>query len=257
MKQFFVIKVSKGEEKYVEKVLLNCLVDRLNLCSIIKLIELNSDSKYLYFVLGGEKFSCKRVLLIAKKILTEKNIDIKIGDYNSVRTSSFDDLVWLCNSNEIGKSIKSYYNNPIFYSYMKKLTTKFVLKRGLLSNHVFCPECDGFADIVELTSLKGVYKCSFCDADVVVEGPLLTGKKPVNHLSTEEQLYLIGKPNEDVIKLSLPEKNIKPKQMSLVSSNVEVLNKQTKARKRKRKLFYSSSMTCINNFEQLTWNIIF
>lgn len=254
MKQFYIIKINKGNERNLEKVLLMCLVDRMNLCSIIKSVELNSDTNHSYFVLGGERFSCNRVLSITKRVLMENGIKIKIYDYNSMRNLLLDDLVWNVSSNGYGKTVKTYYNNPIIYNHLKKLTTKFVLKKGLLSNHVFCPECDGFADAVELNSLKGIYKCSFCDADVVVEGPILTGKKVISHLSTEEQLYLIGKPDCSFIEFCIPEEKINGEQISLITDSELQGNISQKVKRRRRRLFYSSSDSCIN-FEQLSWNI--
>lgn len=254
MKQFYIIKVNKGNERNVEKVLLMCLVDRMNLCSIVKSIELKSDTTHSYFVLGGERFSCNRVLSITKKVMVENNIKIKIYDYNSMRNPLLDDLVWYVSFNDYGKTIRTYYNNPIILNHLKKLTTKFVLKKGLLSKHVFCPECDGFADAIELNSLKGVYKCSFCDADVIVEGPILSGKKAISHLSTEEQLYLIGKPDCSSIELCVPEQRINGEQMSMVSvTNIQEAASQ-RLKRRKRRLFYSFGDSGIG-FEQLSWNI--
>lgn len=254
MKQFYIVKAKKGNERNVEKVLLMCLVDRANLCSIIKSVELKSDASHLYFVLGGERFSCNRVLSIAKKILMETGISIKIYDYNSMRSSMLDDLVWNVTSNEYGRTIKAYYNNPIMVNYIKKLTTKYILKKGLLSNHVFCPECDGFADAVELNSLKGIYKCSFCDADVIVEGPILTGKKVISHLSTEEQLYLIGKPNSSYIELCIPEEKINGEQICLIDGSELIEDIAQTIKRRRRRLFYSSNDSHID-FEQLSLNI--
>lgn len=256
MKQYYIIKTKKEESAFVEKTLLMCLVDRMNLCSIVKSIELRQDENSTYFVLGGEKFSCKRVLSLSKKILTDKGISIKLYDYEAMRSGLLDDLVWNSSSNSYGYTIKNYYSNPIIFNYIKRLTTKFVLKKGLLSKHVFCPECDGFADAKELNSLKGVYKCSFCNADVVVEGPILTGKKPIVHLSTEEQLYLIGKPNSSFIELCAPEENTNGEQMKLISdSELEKAISQV-AKRRRRRLIYSRNEAC-NSFEQLSWNIIF
>ena len=258
MKQFYVIKVEKKDIRSVEKVLFTCLVDRMNLCSLVKLVELKIDTTHSYFVLGGEKFSCNRVLSIAKKILTSRDIIIKIYDYNSVRNPDFDDLVWYSNENRIGQAIKTYYNNPIMYNYLRRLTTKFALKKGLFSNHVFCTECDGFADAVELNSLKGIYKCSFCDAEIIVEGPLLTGKKPITHLSTEEQLYLIGLPSMTSIELLIPDETFNGEQISMACDGIECIEPLSKTRRRRRKVFAitNSSGVPLGNCEQIFWNII-
>lgn len=254
MKQYYIVKVKKGSERNLEKVLLMCLVDRMNLCSIVKSVELKSDTNNVYFVLGGERFSCNRVLTITRKILSQSGVYIKIYDYNAMRSPMLDDLVWEVNSNECGRTIKSYYKNPIMFNYIKKLTTKFVLKKGLLSNHVFCPECDGFADAVELNSLKGIYKCSFCDADIVVEGPILTGKKVISHLSTEEQLYLIGKPNSASIDLYIPDKKINGEQIRFID-DLELKEDAVQRIKRRRRTIFCCTSDSRLNFEQISWNI--
>lgn len=258
MKKYYVVKVKKEDVRNTERVLLNCLVDRLNLCSLIKLIDLVDDTSHSYFIVGGEQFSAQRVLSIAKKVLLDKGITIKIFYYNTIKSVELDNLIWCVNSNECGQTVKTY-STPLITNYIKKLTTKFVLKKGLLSNHVFCTECDGFADPVELTSLKGIYKCSFCDAEIVVEGPLLTGKKPVSHLSEQEQLYLIGLPSLASTDTMIPDEIYQGEQISIAWT--EPVNTETpiKTRRRRRRgmiAILDSSVLSRDTLEQISWDII-
>lgn len=195
MKKKYVLKVSDKNYSMSERTILNCLVDRVDLCFLIKSIKLHSDNENIYFIVGGEDCSCQRILPIIKRILLDRNIPINIYSYESFKEKHYDldNLLWYSNSNCDGITHKNYHNNPLIIKHMKKLTTNFMLKKGLFSNHVFCGECDGgFADPVELSSLEGLYKCSFCGADVSVKGPLFDEKKTVTHLSVDEQLYLIG-----------------------------------------------------------------
>lgn len=258
MKKYYIMKVEKKDIKNAEKVLFNCLIDRMNLCTLIKLIELSNDESHAYFVVGGEQFSCKRVLSIAKKVLSERGLYVKIFSYDSIKGLNLDSLIWYVDSNQSGSTIKSYYNNPLIQNHLKKMTTKFILHKGLLSNHVFCTDCDGFADPVELTSLKGVYKCSFCDAEVIVEGPLLTGKKPVNHLSKEEQLYLIGLPSISPIEITVPNDIYQGEQITIPLIEPLIINSPSLHKRRRTRLFtvLDTADFSQSDIEQISWDII-
>ena len=234
MKKKYLIKVKKKDARYVEKLLFNALVDRTSLCSLIKLIELNSDSNHLYFVMGGEQYSCQRVLSICKKAALNRGISFKVLVYDNSMNRKISDLIWIVDSNDAGSTVKKYLNNQTVENIIKGLTTKFVLKHGLLSNHVFCTECDGFADPVELNSLKGHYRCSFCNTDIMVEGPLLTGKKPVNHLSEQEQLYLIGLPAQ-INNVLIPEELYNGEQIEMGLASVDSIESANVARRRRRR----------------------
>lgn len=257
MKKYYIVKAKKEDVKNTERVLLNCLVDRFNLCSLIKLIDLADDTSHSYFVIRGEQFSAQRVLSITKKVLLDKGITIKIFYYDTIKSVELDNLIWCVNSNECGKTLKTY-DTPLIMNHLKRLTTQFMLKKGLLSNHVFCTECDGFADPVELTSLKGIYRCSFCDAEIVVEGPLLSGKKTVTHLSEQEQLYLIGLPSLTPTNTMISDEIYQGEQISIAWSESVNTEVPTKVRRRRRGMYaiLDSSILSRDELEQLSWDII-
>lgn len=250
MKKKYVMKVKDENYSVVERIILNCLVDRMNICSLIKSIKLNFDKEHSYFIVGGEDCSCQRILPVIKRILLDRNIPVNIYSYDAFksRCSDLDNLLWYSNSNCDGKTHKNYHNNPLIIKHMKRLTTNFVLKKGLFSNHVFCSECDGgFADPVELSSLEGLYRCSFCGADITVKGPLFDEKKTVTHLSIDEQLYLIGL---KTMSSTIPSENLEAdvyqgEQISIVLGQIPIKEITPKPRKRRT--------IVVDKVEQICW----
>lgn len=250
MKKYFVLKVKDENAAATERVILTCLVDRMKICSLIKSIKLHKDKHNTYFVVGGELCSCQRVLPIVKRILVDRNIDVRIYSYDSFRANymDFDNLLWYSSSNSEGKTVKNYHNNPLIINYMKKLTTNYILKRGLFSNHIFCSKCkEGIADPVELSSIEGIYKCSFCGAETKLKGPLLEENTPVTHLSVDEQLYLIGLAS--MSRTEIAEEDVyKGEQMSIVLAHIPVIEVTPRPRK-KRTIVLDES-------EQLSWDFL-
>lgn len=250
MKKYYVLKVKDKNAAVTERVILNCLVDRMKMCSLIKSIKLHKDEVNTYFVVGGEDCSCQRVLPIVKRVLIDRNIGVNIYSYDSFRSNyiDLDNLLWCSSSNCDGKTMKNYHKNPLIINHMKKLTTSFILKRELFSNHIFCGKCkEGIADPVELSSLEGLYKCSYCGAETKLKGPLLEENKPVTHLSIDEQLYLIGL--ESMSRNETIEEDVyQGEQMSIALGQIPVKEIIPKPRK-KRTIILDDS-------EQLSWDFL-
>lgn len=257
MKKYYVLKVPDSKAMVTERVILHCLVDRIQMCSLIKRIKLHTDNKNAYFIVGGEDCSCHRVLPIIKKVLTDKNIGINLYSYDSFRSNymDLDNLVWCSNSNCDGETITNYYTNPLFIKHMEKLTTHFMLKKELFSHSIFCKKCeDGISDAVELSSLKGIYKCSYCGGITQIKGPLLKENKPVTHLSIDEQLYLIGleaMSHNDNTK----EDGYQGEQISIALGSIPIKEIIPKPRK-KRITEQLCNIKQLCDIEQLSWDFL-
>lgn len=250
MKKYYVLKVKNENTAVTERVMLNCLVDRMKMCSLIKSIQLHNDKDNTYFVVGGELCSCQRVLPIIKRVLIDRNIGVNIYSYDSFKGNymDLDNLLWCSSSTSEGKTVRNYHNNPLIINHIKKLTTNFILKRGLFSNHIFCSKCkEGIADPIELSSIEGLYKCSFCGGETKVKGPLLVENKPVTHLSIDEQLYLIGL--ESMSRTEIAGEDVyQGEQMSIVLAQIPVIEVIPRPRK-KRTIILDDS-------EQLSWDFL-
>lgn len=257
MKKYFMLKARKEDTRRVERILFNCLIDRLEMCSLVNQIELSGDEAHVYFVIGGQQYSCQRVLFIAKKVLTDENKSVKIFSYDTIKTNELNELIWISTVNSAGKTVKNYYNNPLIIKHIKNLTTKYMLKKNMYSNHVFCTECDGFADVIELSSLRGLYKCSYCNNDIITEGPLLTGAKAITHLNEKEQLYLIGLPSL-VSNDNMSLEGYNGEQMTMPWNDSSPLETSSRRKRRRRLMFMAVGTPYLTNheLEQISWDLI-
>lgn len=257
-KKYYVIKVNKEHRRITEKTLLNCLIDRYNICSLEKLIKLHNDEKYIYFIIYGNEHACRSVISIARNNLKPKNIILKANYYDVIRNNFTDELLWTLTSNQENSAgvIIQDYKNPIYINYIKKLTTKFVLKNSLMSRYTFCSECDGVGEHIELSSLKGVYKCPLCDCEMNVEGPIITGKKNVTHLSIEEQEVL-----KDML-TKLDNNSLfnafEGEQIGIILNEPIDITPIVKVKRRRNKLFslLSLQQPIIQPIEQISWDIL-
>lgn len=254
-KKYYVIKVKKEHKKVSEQTLLKCLIDRYNICFLEKAIKLHNDEKNVYFIISGEEHACRNVISIAKHMLKLKDITLKATYYDAIRSTFTDELLWSLSSNEVGIVLQDY-TSSIYINYVKNLTTKFVLKKSLMARYAFCSACDGVGEYAELTSLKGVYKCPLCDCEMHVEGPIITGKQPISHLSTEEQEAL--KDLNFKLEDSSPSNGYQGEQISIILNEPIKKVPIIKVRRKPNKLFSMLSIggsSSITSLEQISWDI--
>ena len=257
-KKYYVIKVREEYRKAAEKTLLKCLIDRYTICSLEKAIKLHNDEKNIYFIISGEEHACRNVISIARNALKSKDIILKANYYDAIRSTSTDELLWTLSTNENNDkgTVLQDYTSSIYVNYVKNLTTKFVLKKSLMARYAFCSACDGVGEYVELTSLKGVYKCPLCDCEMHVEGPIITGKQPISHLSVQEQETL----KSLVIKFEDNSQNneYQGEQIGIIWNEPIESTPIVKIKRKRNRLFSLVSLndTPIQSLEQISWDVL-
>lgn len=176
MTGYYLIEVKKENFKKAESALIHGLIDRKELVSMCKLLEIHKKPNLFYFVIGGEDFSCKIVMRIFQQNFESRRLHYKFFSSNSLKLEGLNDLLWCVDSNNVGKVVKNYVNNEKILNKIKEKTNDFLIENKIMSRFALCKTkgCEGFGDAVELSSLKGHYHCSYCGEDIFVDGPLVS-----------------------------------------------------------------------------------
>lgn len=169
----YLIETRTEDYKTALTVLVTCLAAREKLCKLLKAIELKKKPGYIYIAIEGEDIFLKRIIKRYFYKIKRLEIPSKLYEQNTAALSSLTELILLnIYSNAAGSIYIDYSKDNEFKKRLTRATNNFLLKGDLLPKHNFCPNCEGYGTLIELSNTEGHYKCEYCGTDIVTPGPL-------------------------------------------------------------------------------------
>lgn len=177
-------------------ILVTCLAAREKLCKPLKAIELRKKTGYIYIAIEGEDIFLKRIIKRYFYKMKRLAIPLKLYEQNTTALSSLTELILLnTDKNAAGSIYVDYTKDNEFKKRLTKATNNFLLKEDLLPKHNFCPNCEGYGTLMELSNTEGYYKCKYCGTDIVTPGPLSKKYDLLNQIESLETNPVIGQFN--------------------------------------------------------------